>query len=62
MPRAYFADAIESAGSGDLREDGTYRGYNSPARRRWLFQHQQRILHDFQWLYENHRVSTTVVG
>ena len=46
-PQGYFAD-LNSDGSWDVREDGSYKGYSSPTRRKWLFEHQQRILHDFQ--------------
>ena len=55
VPQGYFAD-LNSDGSWDVREDGSYKGYSSPTRRKWLFEHQQRILHDFQWVYENNRV------
>ena len=39
-----------------MRPDGTYIGYSTPKRKAWLTKHTKRILHDFQWVYENNRV------
>jgi cephalosporin hydroxylase len=47
---------LSACASHDVRPDGTYIGYSTPKRKAWLTQHTKRILHDFQWVYENNRV------
>lgn len=56
LPRNYFIDFNETTDSYDVRPDGTYKGYGTPKRKAWLNKHTKRILHDFQWVYENNRV------
>lgn len=56
LPRDYSVDFNETSGSVDTRPDGTYLGYVTPERRAWLTANTKRILHDFQWVYENNRV------
>jgi len=58
LPRNYFIDYNESRPDEhpDVRPDGTYKGYGTPGRKAWLTKHTKRILHDFQWVYENNRV------
>jgi len=56
LPRNYFIDYNETSDTTDVRPDGTYKGYGTPKRKAWLNKHTKRILHDFQWVYENNRV------